>query len=522
MLKRVQAPAPNVSLYKHFIMNKTFILTLLVLSALACKQKHNPLPGTGDQAHQHDELNSNYTLFSETLEFYVEHPALLAGEETEILIHLTRTDTYRPCSEGQVSLRIDGLTLNSGKALAPGIFRIPFVPNRGGAFHAEFSYQDSSLTEEVEAHMEVFADHAAMHAPHEDSHGHTSSATQVGEISFLKEQAWNNDFRVEKVVRGPFHTVISTSGEIMPMPGEKKNISSTSRGMVRFADPQLVQGTHVHQGQVLFTISSESLVEDNLSLRYKAARNQLELSRSEYRRHRQLFDSKAISERQLQESRANYTEDSLKYYNLETHVSAEGIRILAPASGSIHELAVSDGMYVTEGSILAILSPDRNLLLRADLPQQYFHHRIAISTANFRTAYSKEVLSVEELEGKLLAVGHSVKENDHYLPVYFLLKNDGSLLEGAFAEVYLIAGERENVLSIPAIALGEEQGGTYVFVQLSGESYTKRRIKTGPGDGRKVEIISGLAEGERVVTRGAMLIKAASMDAGEIEHGHSH
>lgn len=495
---------------------------MLVLSALACNRKHNPVPGTGDQADLHQELSSSYTLFSESLEFYVEHPALLAGEETEILIYMTRTDSYQACSAGTVTFRMDGHTVSSGKALAPGIFRIPFIPKSGGAFHAEISYEEGSLAEEVEAHMEVYADHAAMHAPHEDSHGHSHSATRVGEISFPKEQAWQNDFRVEKVVSGPFHTIIPTSGEIMPLPGEKKNIPSTSRGMVRFADPHLVQGAPVHQGQLLFTISSESLVEDNLSVKYEAAKNQLELSRSEYKRHSQLFDSKAISERQLQESSANYTEDSLNYYNLKTHVSAEGIRILAPASGSIHELAVSDGMYVTEGSILAIISPDRNLLLRADLPQQYFHHRLAIGTANFRPAYSKKVLSVEELGGKLLAVGHSVKENDHYLPVYFLLKNDGSLLEGAFAEVYLIASERENVLFIPASALGEEQGGKYVFVQVSGKSYSKRRVGTGPGDGRNVEVISGLAVGERVVTRGAMLIKAASMDNGEIAHGHSH
>jgi RND family efflux transporter MFP subunit len=263
-------------------------------------------------------------------------------------------------------------------------------------------------------------------------------------------------------------------------------------------------------------------VEDNVQLRYLEAKNKLELSRSEYLRYKQLYKSEAISQRQYLESRAIYTQDSLNFYNLNGHVSEKGVHIVAPASGSLHELEVSDGMYVTEGSVLAVLSPDRNLLLRVDLPQQYFHYRESITTANFRPAYSKEVLSVNELEGKLLAVGHSVMENNHYLPVNFLLKNEGNLLEGAFAEVFLIAGEREQVLSVPVTALGEEQGGTYVFVQVSGESYSKRRVQTGAGDGRSVEILSGLAEGERVVTRGVMLIKAASMDAGVIEQGHAH
>ena len=503
-------------------MNKLYFFAFLVVSTIACKRQANQDPTAGAQPHQHEELSSSYTLFSENLEFYVEHPALIAGEKTEILVHMTRTDSYQPCSEGNVEIRMGGISANSGKALTPGIYHVPFTPENGGDFHAEISYREGSHEETVEAHVDVYADHDAMHEPTDDASGHKHPAAPHGEITFLKEQAWQSDFRVERANRGPFYTVIPTSGEFMPMPGEKKNIVSTTRGMVRFMDPHLVQGSHVHQGQLLFTISSESLVEDNVGLRYEEAKNKLELSRSEYLRHRQLYNSEAISKRRYLESRAIYREDSLNFYNLESHISEEGVRIVAPAAGSLHELAVSDGMYVTEGTILAILSPDRNLMLRADLPQQYFNLSQLITTANFRPAYSTETLSIEEMEGRLLAVGHSVKENDHYLPVNFLLKNDGSLLEGAFAEVYLIAGERENVLSVPLTALGEEQGGSYVFVQQSGESYSKRRVETGPGDGRRVEILSGLTEGERVVTRGTMLIKAASMETGEIADGHSH
>lgn len=502
-------------------MHKVILISFLVLFT-ACNM--NPEKGSAqqDSSHQHDNESSQYTLFTDLFEFFIEHPPLVAGEEAEFLVHLTNLSTYEACSSGKVSILIDGVSITSGKAHIPGIFEVPFSPKKGGAFHAEISYKEGSQEESVEAHVHVYADHDAMHAPNDDSNGHSHPAAPLGEITFLKEQAWKSDFRVELVAKDTFHTVIPTSGELMPMPGEKKFIPSTTRGMVRFVDPQLVQGANVHKGQLLFTISSESLVEDNVKLRYEATKNKLAKSRSEYLRHKQLYKSEAISERQYLQSRATYTEDSLNFYNLETHISDEGIRIVAPASGSLHELSVSDGMYVTEGSILAILSPDQNLMLRADLPQQYFKQSNHITKAHFRPAYSQEVLSVEELKGSLLAVGHSVKENDHYLPVNFILKNDGSLLEGAFAEVYLIAGERTDVISIPVKALGEEQGGKYVFVQLSGESYSKRRVHVGSGDGRNVEIISGLTEGERVVTRGAMLIKAASMETGEIADEHSH
>ena len=126
------------------------------------------------------------------------------------------------------------------------------------------------------------------------------------------------------------------------------------------------------------------------------------------------------------------------------------------------------------------------------------------------------------MNGRLLASGVSVAENDHYLPVIFKLENDGNLLEGAFAEVYLQAKEKGDILAVPAIALAEEQGGHYLYVQLSGESYTKRFVTTGENDGLYVEITGGLYAGERVVTRGVTLVKAASMSTGVVGDGHSH
>ena len=47
-------------------------------------------------------------------------------------------------------------------------------------------------------------------------------------------------------------------------------------------------------------------------------------------------------------------------------------------------------------------------------------------------------------------------------------------------------------------------------------------LKIGGSNGDSFEIISGLSAGERIVTEGVMLIKAASMVSGEASHGHNH
>lgn len=502
-------------------MYKIITISFLLAFAACSKHSHENTDPTAS-AHQHENEGSQYTLYSDQYEFFIEHPPLLAGEEVEFLVHLTDLSTYKACSTGHVSILIDGVSVTSGQPASPGIFTLPFIPKKEGAFHAEFIYNNGELKEEVEEHVHIYKDDEAIHAAEAGNGGHSHEEVIVGEITFLKEQAWKSQFLVKEIKPEPFRTVIATSGEIVSMPGEKKNVTANGQGIVRFADTQLVQGSPVKKGQILFTLSSETLVEDNVKLRYEEAKNRLENSRNQYKRHQVLQEKEAISEKQYQESRSAYVEDSLRYYSLASNISDGGIKVMAPVSGTIHELRVSDGEFTEPGMILAILSTNRNLMLRADLPQQYFGHLKQIETAHFRPAYSDRVFTVEEMNGSLLAAGVSVAENNHYLPVIFQLENDGNLLEGAFAEVYLLTSAKKDVLSVPASALGEEQGGHYVYIQVTGESYSKRYVNRGQHNGLFVEITSGLHPGDRVVTEGNTLIKAASMSTGEISDGHAH
>jgi RND family efflux transporter MFP subunit len=494
------------------------IAIAFLLGLLACSSKS----GQESSSRQHEDEVFRYTLFSDQFEFFIEHPPLEAGVETEFLVHLTDLENYRPCSTGRVTVQIDGVSHTSDEPSSPGIFRIPFTPGREGEFHGVFSYLRNNETQEVEEHLHVYPDHDAIHAAENESGEHSHGETSVGEIEFLKEQAWKALFMVEKIRPGPFRAVIPTSGEILAVPGEKQNITAGSRGIVRFADPYLVQGSAVRKGQVLFILSSETLLQDDVRLRYEEAGNRLEKSRSEFQRHRILYAREAISERQFVNTRTAYVEDSLRFFSLAANITEAGVQVVAPLTGTIHELAVSDGEYTESGSLLATLSSNRNLLLRADLPQQYYKRLKHIRSAHFRPAYTDRVFRVEDFQGTLLASGVSVAENNHFLPVTFRLGNDGQLMEGAFAEIFLQVEEKSNILALPVTALAEEQGRYYVYVQVTGESYTKRRVSIGDSDGRRVEITAGLEPGERVVTTGNMLIKAASMATGDLDHGHSH
>jgi RND family efflux transporter MFP subunit len=264
------------------------------------------------------------------------------------------------------------------------------------------------------------------------------------------------------------------------------------------------------------------MLEENFELQYQEWYNSYEKSKSEFERHKILYAQRAISEREFINTRSNYIADSLRYHNLKANATTEGLKVTAPVNGTIHELKVSEGQFIDVGQIMVIISSNKTLLLRADLGQQHFNHLEEIVTANFRPAYSEKVFSMEDVNGSLLAIGSSVAENDHYLPVMFEVTNDGSLLEGAFTEVFLKTATKNNCLVLPKTALIEEQGRYFVYLQVSGESYSKKPVLTGPTDGIDVEIIGGLDPGDRVVTKGVMLLKAASMVSGTVGHGHAH
>ena len=96
-------------------------------------------------------------------------------------------------------------------------------------------------------------------------------------------------------------------------------------------------------------------------------------------------------------------------------------------------------------------------------------------------------------------------------------------IQGSLVEIYLKTLTDSQAVTIPNSALMEEQGNYFVFVQETPELFEKRQVKTGVTDGFHREIISGLTPGERIVSKGAMLIKLAQASGALDAHsGHVH
>ena len=96
-------------------------------------------------------------------------------------------------------------------------------------------------------------------------------------------------------------------------------------------------------------------------------------------------------------------------------------------------------------------------------------------------------------------------------------------MSGSFAEVFLKAETSKQALTIPTSAILEEQGSFSVLVQINPELFEKREVKVGATDGLRTEILSGISVSERVVTKGAILVKLAQASGALDPHaGHVH
>jgi cobalt-zinc-cadmium efflux system membrane fusion protein len=61
-----------------------------------------------------------------------------------------------------------------------------------------------------------------------------------------------------------------------------------------------------------------------------------------------------------------------------------------------------------------------------------------------------------------------------------------------------------------------------VFVQRTGETFERRAVTLGARTGDLVQVVSGIHTGERVVTKGAYLVRLASLATSAPAHGHVH
>jgi membrane fusion protein, heavy metal efflux system len=498
-------------------MNK-LILSILIALLASCQQSNT----SEEHGHPHEAGSATlaYTLYSDKTELFVEFKPLVVGQSSGFAAHFTKLgETFTALEEGTITVSLivhgKGVRQTSEQPSSPGIFRLALTPTTPGTGRLIFDIRTERYTDKIVIDtVTVFPDeNAALEAP--------LAASPEGGITFLKEQAWKIEFANEELQGQPFREVIKVSGQLTARPSDEQVVTAKSNGVVTWPDA-VVPGASVKEGQRLFVLASGNLAQDNIESQYREAKVNLEKAEADFKRVQPLLADKIISQKDYLEIKNRYDQARIQFETLNRNYTEGGQAVKSPMNGFVKEISVRSGEYVEAGQALAVITKDLSLQLQAEVPVRYATQLPFISEANFRTLHDNTVYNTKELDGKMLSYGKALGENASLLPLYFSLTNNGSLIPGQAVEVYLKSRPIENALVLPISALIEEQGNFFVYVQVAGESFDKRQVKLGAQDGTSVQIISGLNAGERVVTKGAYLVKLATQSGSVPAHGHEH
>ena len=345
-----------------------------------------------------------------------------------------------------------------------------------------------------------------------DEHDHSN------EIHFTKQQAETVGLQVEEIIPGTFSQVIKTSGQILSAQGDEVTIVATSNGIVSFANPSISDGAAIRAGATIVTISAKNLQDGDPAVKIKLA---YEAALKEFQRAEELVKEQVISAKEFEQIRLNYETAKTAYEAQASNITANGVRVTSPINGYLKNRLVNQGEYVSVGQPIATVSQNRRLQLRAEVSENYFKALKNIGSANFQTSYDNTLYKLSELNGRLLSFGKASGGQSFYIPVTFEFDNIGDIVSGSFVTVYLLSNPQNHVISVPVSAVTEEEGVHFVYLQLDEEGYKKQEVTLGQSDGDRVQVLSGLKQGDRVVTQGVYQVKLAAVSA-VIPEGRSH
>jgi cobalt-zinc-cadmium efflux system membrane fusion protein len=197
----------------------------------------------------------------------------------------------------------------------------------------------------------------------------------------------------------------------------------------------------------------------------------------------------------------------------ESAIAESRYTIRAPFAGRVLERSVNLGASVEPGQELLLIGDTSRMWIQA---QAYERELAVILGAQARGEVPAEVTVPaypgRTFPGRVDRMSGILDEATRTARIRIIADNpDGLLRAGMFARVNLLVGGGATVLAVPADAVLEDAGRSFVFVPTTPPYFLRRPVRVGragqAADGW-VEILDGLREGDTVVSRGAFQLKS--------------
>jgi len=293
---------------------------------------------------------------------------------------------------------------------------------------------------------------------------------------------------------------IAFSGSLMPV--VQTTLKSKVPGEVQKVFVR--EGESVAQGQVLAVIDTSVLQMeiDSRAGALEEAKARLSIAEKNRENNQQLLRQKFISQNAFDTTQSTYegAVASLKSAQAQLSIArraAEDAHVRAPFSGIIAKKIVNPGEKVMIDSALFTLVDLSHMEIEAPAPASEIPAVKAGQAATFRVdGFGERVF-----EGKVERINPTADPGSRSITMYISVHNrDLALRGGMFAKGQVVVDRSKPATVIPATAVRDDSGQTYVFTIENGK-IARRAVKVGATEPQQglIEVSSGLETGLAVV-----------------------
>ncbi|MAN25475.1 MAG: hypothetical protein CME10_14520 [Gemmatimonadetes bacterium] len=300
--------------------------------------------------------------------------------------------------------------------------------------------------------------------------------------------------KADSVLRGSMNSFIETYARLEA----EREIKVMARATGFLTELLAEEGDWVKNGQVLVRLDKEEL-----GLRLRQVKGDYNEAESNYKRIKVLHEKKMVSQSEFDVALLRYENSKLNLAEAELNFSHTDVK--APITGVVLLRMVELGALVGSGKELFTIADMDPLLAKIHVPER----RMFQLHAGQKAMVSVEALPEQSFKGSIRMISPMVEPESGTVKVTLEIPANSMLKPGMFCTVRIITDSRLNTLIIPKKALVLETDIDDVYVVSDGKAQLVE-VVTGYVEGDRVEILSGVDEGMRVITVGHEGLKDGS------------
>lgn len=315
----------------------------------------------------------------------------------------------------------------------------------------------------------------------------------------------------------PPQTVTSTKAASEPWQSEQKSVGTLRAakgadlafdvsGIV--TEVRVKSGDAVSEGQLLVELNADDIIAERRRLEANAALLKVDLERA-----RQQLAYKGISQADFDRAQASFKAAEASVSQQQALVDKRRLR--APFSGRIGIVSLTPGSYVNSGTAVITLQQLDPIMVDLHVPQ----NQLSTINPGQTVVLTLEAYPDKPFVGAVTAISPKIDPATRNVAVEASVPNAENLLRaGMFASVAIEVGEPNAYLTLPQTAITFNPYGETVFlVTHSGKKDAKGKpempiaqsvfVTTGATRGDQITVLSGIKEGDEVVTSGQLKLK---------------